>query len=274
MFVVGCLGDWRPAAAVLFEQDSLYRHPAPSRKKKQDVAGTITASAGKSRGAGIPPEMITVSGSHWDGSGVHPSLTQSNNTGGIGMSNQEIFSQRGGGLVGHRMVAFGEYIDDETASTIKARDYKDATDLICVHGTQDPDTLDNLAHTIGRNSGQENVLCYPIKDKAMRHKGGRSTRNGDGSGNGNGLGVGATHDPCPTLTADDKHSVFHDINVRRLTPIECERLQGFPDNYTNIPWRGKEFSPDGVRYKAMGNSMAVPVMAWIGKRISMFEKNK
>jgi site-specific DNA-cytosine methylase len=59
--------------------------------------------------------------------------------------------------------------------------------------------------------------------------------------------------------------------VRRLTPIECERLQGFPDGYTNIPWRGKEESPDGPRYKAMGNSMAVPVMRWIGKRIKEIE---
>ena len=55
--------------------------------------------------------------------------------------------------------------------------------------------------------------------------------------------------------------------VRRLTPVECERLQGFPDNYTNIPWKGKPSSPDGRRYKALGNSMAVPVMRWIGRRI-------
>jgi DNA (cytosine-5)-methyltransferase 1 len=57
--------------------------------------------------------------------------------------------------------------------------------------------------------------------------------------------------------------------VRRLTPIECERLQGFPDNYTNI----KTNCPDGPRYKALGNSMAVPVMQWIGQRISDYENN-
>jgi len=57
------------------------------------------------------------------------------------------------------------------------------------------------------------------------------------------------------------------LAVRRLTPIECERLQGFSDNYTNIPWRNKPESPDGPRYKALGNSWAVPVVAWIGKRI-------
>ncbi|CDL85775.1 Cytosine-specific methyltransferase (fragment) [Xenorhabdus szentirmaii DSM 16338] len=59
--------------------------------------------------------------------------------------------------------------------------------------------------------------------------------------------------------------------VRRLTPVECERLQGFPDNHTQIPWNGKraEDCPDGHRYRAIGNSMAVPVMTWIGKRILM-----
>ena len=55
--------------------------------------------------------------------------------------------------------------------------------------------------------------------------------------------------------------------MRRLTPRECERLQGFPDDHTLIPWRGK-MAPDGPRYKALGNSMAVPVMRWIGERIN------
>jgi DNA-cytosine methyltransferase len=61
--------------------------------------------------------------------------------------------------------------------------------------------------------------------------------------------------------------------VRRLTPVECERLQGFPDNYTQIAWKGKapEDCPDGPRYKALGNSMAVPVMRWIGEGIQMVD---
>jgi DNA (cytosine-5)-methyltransferase 1 len=64
--------------------------------------------------------------------------------------------------------------------------------------------------------------------------------------------------------------------VRRLTPRECERLQGFPDDHTMIPWRNKpaDQCPDGPRYKALGNSMAVPCMAWIGKRIDAVEKSK
>ena len=75
---------------------------------------------------------------------------------------------------------------------------------------------------------------------------------------------------APTLRAnmgDNQTAMANHMAVRRLTPIECERLQGFPDDYTNIPWRKKEESPDGPRYKAMGNSMAVPVMKWIGQRI-------
>ena len=62
-------------------------------------------------------------------------------------------------------------------------------------------------------------------------------------------------------------AVLNGMQVRRLTPVECERLQGFPDGYTNIPWRGKPESPDGPRYKALGNSWAVPCARWIGERI-------
>lgn len=68
-------------------------------------------------------------------------------------------------------------------------------------------------------------------------------------------------------------AVMHQMAVRRLTPRECERLQGFPDDYTLIPWRKKpaEDCPDGPRYRALGNSMAVPVMRWIGERIAMVD---
>ena len=69
-------------------------------------------------------------------------------------------------------------------------------------------------------------------------------------------------------------AVLHAMQVRRLTPVECERLQGFPDGYTNIPWRGKSESPDGPRYKALGNSWAVPVVRWIGERIERTVRNE
>lgn len=85
-----------------------------------------------------------------------------------------------------------------------------------------------------------------------------------------GNGIGCNDDGvCYTLTATDRHAVQANNQIRRLTPVECERLQGFPDNHTRIPWRGKDATdcPDGSRYKAIGNSMAVPVMRWIGNRI-------
>lgn len=73
----------------------------------------------------------------------------------------------------------------------------------------------------------------------------------------------------------DKPTGVNPMLVRRLTPLECERLQGFPDGHTLIAWKGKpaEECPDGPRYKAIGNSMAVPVMRWIGKRIAAVDKN-
>lgn len=74
-------------------------------------------------------------------------------------------------------------------------------------------------------------------------------------------------------TGQDQHLMTPHMQVRRLTPRECERLQGFRDDFTAIPYRNKPASecPDGPRYKALGNSMAVPVMAWIGKRIQQVE---
>ena len=72
---------------------------------------------------------------------------------------------------------------------------------------------------------------------------------------------------------DNFAAVLHAMAVRRLTPVECERLQGFHDGYTAIPWRGKgaHDCPDGPRYRALGNSMAVPCMRWIGERIAQVD---
>lgn len=239
------------------------------------------------------------------------------------------------------MQAFGEYSDDGTASTMKARDYKDATDLavVSVHSTQDPDIRLDHAHTLGRNNGMENAVlsvalrgrdggataelgddvsgclrassggddkphvmapvAIPIHDQATRFAGKRGDQQ---DGKGNGLGVGRDGDPAPTLTKGDKHAVAYSpatcitgevthtlkaegfdasedgtgrgqpivpagMAVRRLTPRECERLQGFPDDWTLVPVRGKP-AADGPRYKALGNSMAVPCMAWIGARVA------
>ena len=72
-----------------------------------------------------------------------------------------------------------------------------------------------------------------------------------------------------TLATANDQTILHKTAVRRLLPLECERLQGFPDGWTDIPYRGKPNSPDGQRYKAIGNSMATNVMEWIGRRIQM-----
>jgi site-specific DNA-cytosine methylase len=86
-----------------------------------------------------------------------------------------------------------------------------------------------------------------------------------------GFRTGESH---PTLDSNNgsrrHHGVMSGMQVRRLTPRECERLQGFPDDYTLIPYRGKS-AKDGPRYKALGNSFAVPVVRWIGQRIQMVE---
>ena len=154
------------------------------------------------------------------------------------------------------MAAFGEYVDDNTASTIKERDYKDATDLITVHGTQDPDILKEKAHCLGRNSGQENAVCFAQNSRdelrEMPYAGALSAQ----------------------AAMKQTSSVRNNMVVRRLPPMACASLQVFVDHYSRIPWRGKkaELCPDGPRYKAIGNSMAVPCMYWIGKRIDMVQK--
>ena len=85
------------------------------------------------------------------------------------------------------------------------------------------------------------------------------------------LKIGSQGDPAFTLRVGGDGGtndvVATRYTVRRLMPVECERLQGFPDGYTDIPYKGKEHPPNGQRYKALGNSFAVPVVRWIGERI-------
>ena len=162
------------------------------------------------------------------------------------------------------MRGFGDYIQDNTASTVKARDHKDATDLIVVHGRQDPCT-DNRAFALDcQHSGNTNIVCIAGNIIGRQHHSG-------------GNGVGADDSGiCYTLTATDRHAVSDGFQVRRFTPAECERLQDFPAGHTQIPWCGKPAAdcPDGPRYKAIGNSMAVPVMRWIGERIEQVNQIK
>lgn len=166
------------------------------------------------------------------------------------------------------------------------------SETLIVHGTQDPITSTTTAHCLGRNGGMENVLfdiahrsdvvrvqdddTTPTLTARMGTGGnnipcialagntiGRQPHNG---GNGNGFDdSGVSY----TLTTTDIHGVFNGLTVRKLTPSECEKLQGFPPGYTQIPYRNKPASdcPDSPRYKAIGNSMATPVIKWIGERM-------
>lgn len=241
VFVVASARKGFDPAAVLFELDSVRRDSAPRRESQSEIA----------RNDGERTKV----GSHWDNpENPHPTLNQSNNIGRIGASNQELFSQRGSGLV-------SDSYSDVSRTLLAKENDSTAEDLetYVVHGTQDPDTNTDLAHTLGRNNGQENALAYGIPGNWI----GRAPENG-------GNATEPMHDVSPCLTVADRHGVAMSMSVRRLTPIECERLQGFPDNHTLIGWRGKDAAecPDGPRYKAIGNSMAVPVMRWIGERIA------
>lgn len=94
---------------------------------------------------------------------------------------------------------------------------------------------------------------------------------------GGGKGYLGQDDMSFTLATNNDQYMMDESRVRKLTPVETERLQGFPDNWTQIPWKGKsaEECPDSPRYKAVGNSWAVPCVRWIGKRIQYeLEKNK
>jgi DNA (cytosine-5)-methyltransferase 1 len=99
----------------------------------------------------------------------------------------------------------------------------------------------------------------------------RTTGNAGAYATGNAVGaLTTTTDPNAQVVAVPRNSTLP-WAVRRLTPIECERLQAFPDGWTDIPWRGRANAPDGLRYKALGNSMAVNVIRWIGRRIELVE---
>ena len=118
---------------------------------------------------------------------------------------------------------------------------------------------------------QQNYLAQSATTVAV----GFNWQNGGGYGNAN-EGLGITVEGTGPLRRCNTPAVAQAMTVRRLTARECERLQAFPDDYTLIPWRKKqaEDCPDGPRYKALGNSMAVNCMAWIGERIAALENNR
>ena len=189
VFVVGCLGDWRPAAEVLFESESLSGNTKPSRTQRESVTGYVESS-------------------------------------------------------------FGQYREDVIAGTSKASGgvMGGGSETFITHCVETFPTL--LSSTAG--------VSRP-GNEATEHQ----TYVAFGWQNSTSQSM-SVDTITPTLDKSKTPATLQNMAVRRLTPVECERLQGFPDNYTNI----KDKCPDGPRYKAMGNSMAVPVMRWIGERIN------
>ncbi|EPN5319578.1 Dam family site-specific DNA-(adenine-N6)-methyltransferase [Escherichia coli] len=251
VFVVASARTDLDPATVLFEFEGVRRNIAPSRKKKE-IASAITANGAAISGESLNPCLHA---------GMSPDMKSTK------------------AVNGFRMAAFGEYIDDETASTVKARDFKDATDLAVFsstgagfwsegHGTLRAREQESHGHLV--------TLAFPERMSGTQHA--------------------ATKNTSPSLMAQNPTAVCYEVRneevaVRRLTPVECERLQGFPDGHTLIPTEKRKkvnsdelaylrnhypdlseeeaamLAADGPRYKAIGNSMAVPVMQWIGCRI-------
>ena len=290
VFVVGYLGDWRAAAAVLFERHSLSGDSAPSREKRKEAAQGARAGAAIS--------------SHWDGDYPHPTLNQSaKGSGGVGFSNQEIFSQRGAYLAAQPIATHGLGDGGELARCLNACNTASGRMDVSVDTfvsqpisfsgqMSEPQTDVDMTQTLQAKNPMAVAVGTDLYNGAITGEVAvPMTNRSDGTGTGPTVmqqvgafkpgqsaqahSIGYESEMAPTLEAgsggNNKPAVHHGMAVRRLTPVECERLQGFPDNYTDIQPKGKA-TPDGPRYKALGNSMAVPVMAWIGKRIQEVEQ--
>lgn len=220
VFVVVDFGGAIDPAAVLLEPDRL-RGDHPPRRETGQVAPTIPARS--SGGGGLGTDFDC------DGGLIHTFDRQSS----------------------------GEYGEAPVASTISARDYKGAADLVA--HTLRGEGFDASEDGTGRGT--------PLVPVAFDCKGTEVQFTTDGS-----------HPTLRSMGHNKSHqnagghaAVATPWAVRRLTPTECERLQGFPDGHTEIAWRGKAPAdcPDGPRYKALGNSMAVPCIKWILDRINV-----
>jgi DNA (cytosine-5)-methyltransferase 1 len=338
VFVVGYLGDWRPAAAVLFERESLRRDSAPSREAGQEVAGTFTARA-KSGGWGQDPNLAAsgymrvaptvTSGAPFSRTGngseaeavveVCPTLRAGGNrTGGDRPPGTDVDTADSlivqpypvaNTLTARMHKGINSTLDEGQTPVVQAIAIQDVTPREKAQNGKGWND-DGTAYTVDTHATQgvaQPITQYgeiagsltarhdssPCADRgqnvvafnARQDPDSWVDRTGPLDTNGSTQAVAQhiaftqnqrnevrTLEVAGALAAEPgmKQQTYlqTSMQVRRLTPVECERLQGFPDGYTNVPWRGKPESPDGPRYKALGNSMAVPVMRWIGERIT------
>ena len=235
VFVVAHLGDWRRAAAVLFEPESLQWDSPPRREAGERVADSLTVGANQYSGFDASE----------DGTGRGTPI--------VAFDARQADVLVYGDKTGPIDTGF-----PGPAIAFTAKDHgADAGELA--------PTLRSMGHDGSHPNGGGQVAVALDLRNALRDPDKLDEMNRQGAG----IGDDCSH----TLSASAEHGVQFGHQVRRLTPRECERLQGFPDDYTMVPYRNKP-AADGPRYKALGNSMAVPVMAWIGERISMVDEIK
>ena len=244
VFVVGCLGDWRRAAAVLFERHSLSGHPAPRRQARKDFAGSTSDGLARCLTAGEAKRQdfksCTLVAHALTGEGVFDT-TQ--------ITSAANYSNPKAGDPCHPLAAGAH----PPLIAFSAKDY----------GADASYDLSPTLRAEGHADSHANAGVMPaIAFQERGREGGRS------------LDVGGDLAFAPTAPNGGDRAQERNISVgmqvRRLTPRECERLQGFPDDYTLTPYRGKP-AADGPRYKALGNSWAVPVARWVGERIALVD---
>ena len=277
VFVVGCLGDWRSAAAVLFERHGLCGYPAPSREKRKTTAQSIgdgTPVGGLCARTGLSISVQDASQGHLlpipiDMMNIRGRPSDDGRANRIG---------RGYGNEG-----------DPMFTTTKANHHGVVQPISFSGVMSNPKTDINIMQTLLSKHPMAVAVGTDLYNGAITGEVAvPMTKRADGTGTGPTVMQPVSYSTkLHNITSNNAGKIFEErtacldanspppalltaMAVRRLTPVECERLQGFPDNYTNI----KDKCPDGPRYKALGNSMAVPVMAWIGKRIQEVENIK
>lgn len=297
VFVVGYLGDWRRAAAVFLEPESLSGNPPPRREAGQGVAPTI--SARPTGGGGLGTDFDCDGGLIADvcgaivnsGGNAYPGQTLQDATVGqllaFGGNNTSGAIEVAAGL-NAKSTQRGDF-ETETFIAFSAKDYgadasSDVSPTLRAGGHDGSHANAGVmpAVAIQERSISENPDAGP-DGKGWRDDGAAYTIEArqtpqavafDMRGRENGSQFEGPHETANIRASSGGSSrsyVAEQWAVRRLTPNECHRLQGFSDNFCNIPWRGKDHAPDGPQYKALGNSMAVNVMRFIGQRIQMVE---
>ena len=248
VFVVGCAGGWQRAAAVLFERESLCGNSAPRRQTRQDLARSSQARAGDGgEGCDVAADRSS------DGRGDDGARSA------LGVADTlSVGANQTTGFVGDA-VAVSHPVTSKWSKGTGGPAGDECQNLVAFSSSGDGYWREGVGPLRAReNDSHETLVAFDATHEVAGTMMSFAKSGGDSNRIDNA-------DSGYMAIAKDKWA------VRRLTPRECERLQGFPDGYTDVPWRNKNWTPDGPRYKALGNSMAVNVMRWIGTRIAMVD---